>query len=155
MFIRQCGCKRGGLKFVRQLEIFACPSAVLKIPHLARVFSPPAPFLSSPAGRLWVLWQEASGFLDDLFQTTWRTCWREVEGERTRRPSRDVLPVLSLATTEAEALAVLLSRLVRRHFFMFSTMVPTSAVSGCDCQKTEVFKESQVILVQCKKKKKG
>lgn len=33
-------------------------------------------------------------------------------------------------------------------------MVPTSAVRSSDCQKTEVFQESHVILVQCKKKKK-
>lgn len=58
--------------------------------------------------------------------------------------------------TEAEALVIVLqSRLVKQHFFKFNMMVPTSAVSGSDCQKTEVFKESQVILVQCKKKKKG
>lgn len=54
------------------------------------------------------------------------------------------LSFLSSAMTEAEALVVLPSRFVRRHFFMFSTMVPTSAVSGSDCQKTEVFKGSQV-----------
>lgn len=57
--------------------------------------------------------------------------------------------------TEAEALVIVLRyRFVKQHlFFKFNTMVPTSAVSGSDCQKTEVFQESQVILVQCKKKK--
>lgn len=81
-----------------------------------------------------------------------RTCHQEVEGEITGGQSLRFV-CFQFGRTEAEAL-VLRSRVVKQHFFKFNTMVPTSLVSGSDCQKTEVFKESQVILVQCKKKAK-
>lgn len=151
-----CGCMWSGpfFKFKKKEAAFflmqnerylMCDAAVLKIPHIAR-----SEFFQQVDSQCYI--RGCQGILfwmihirDNVFKL--RTFWQEVNHKNNR-------PGCLRSSWWLKALVIVLqSRFVKQHLFQFNTTVPTSAVNGSDSQKTKVFKESQVILVQCKKKR--